>query len=449
MPAVLTLAGLAFALLPWRYWEQLFEAEGPAAQRRFRAWVCKGLLVPLLFWFGINCGLVPGMPILVREVALARARGGNWLGLLLESSGPVLYLAASCWSATTFGWLLPEIAARTKDRADFKMQCLFWSMLLLPVAGLVCFLSGPGGFGLALMMWLWPLVHFTLPNAQTKKSPPMYSPAVADLKFGKYRDAEAHVLSELEKHEDDFEGWMMLADLYANHFNDLVEADRTIRALCAQPNVSSVQISRALHRLADWHINLGTDPVGGRSALEEICARLPDTHFARMARLRIDQLPATREELLEQRKPKTFKLPALRSDLEEAPGVPESDEELAAARNLADRCVARLRQNPDDIAARDEFARLLAERLGHAELAIEQLELLLAMPNQPEQRAAEWLARIAAWEMKYRHDWDAARVVLERIIREYPQSPQAFASQRRLSQMEMDRRFQKARALGL
>src|SRR2546430_17506194 len=103
-------------------------------------------------------------------------------------------------------------------------------------------------------------------------------------------DAELEVLHELEKCEEDFDGWLMLAELYARHFHDLPEADRTIRELCGQPNVTGIQISLALHRLADWHLDLGADPLSARNALAEICQRWPGTHFARMAQLRINQL---------------------------------------------------------------------------------------------------------------------------------------------------------------
>jgi len=52
----------------------------------------------------------------------------------------------------------------------------------------------------------------------------------------------------------------MLAELYARHFHDLPEADRNDSRACGQPNVTGIQISLALHRLADWHLDLGADP---------------------------------------------------------------------------------------------------------------------------------------------------------------------------------------------
>jgi len=288
-------------------------------------------------------------------------------------------------------------------------------------------------------------VHLTLPLALKKKIPPSYARAVARMKFGKYKDAEREVLEQLEKSEDNVEGWMMLADLYANHFNDLPEADRTIRELCGQPNVIGIQISLALHRLAEWHLSRADDPARARSALEEVCLRLPGTHFARMARQRIDQLPANREELIEQRTPKVIRLPALNDELDNLPPARPADSNRREAEMQADRWVERLKRNPNDAEAREKFATILAEGLGEADLAIEQLDLLLAMPDQPVPKSAEWLARSAVWQLKYRQDPAAARVRLEQLVREFPQTPQAFAARRRLNLMETEERFCKAR----
>ena len=84
----------------------------------------------------------------------------------------------------------------------------------------------------------------------------------------------------------------MLADLYANHFDDLAGAERTVREICSQPEATPTHISVSLHRLADWQLKIGADPVAARRSLEEICERLPGTHLATMARHRINQLPA-------------------------------------------------------------------------------------------------------------------------------------------------------------
>src|SRR5438105_13284608 len=214
---------------------------------------------------------------------------------------------------------------------------------------------------------------------------------------------------------------MMLAELYAIHFGDLAGAQRTIHEICAQPDATPSDISVALHRLADWQLKPGENPVGARDALEEICQRFPETHLATMARQRINQLPSSREALREQRKGRTIHLPALTDEIHE-PAAQDSEARRDQAAAEANRCVEKLKQDPDNVPAREELARLFAERLNRAELGIEQVELLLAIPGQAPAKLAEWLGLIAAWQLRYRHNTEAARNLLQRLIREHPQS---------------------------
>jgi len=264
--------------------------------------------------------------------------------------------------------------------------------------------------------------------------PPMYARAVARMKFGKYSEAEWEIIHELEKCEDDFQGWMMLAELYGNHFNDLVEAEQTILEICDQPKTTASQLSVALHRLADWHLKAG-DPEPARRALQMISDRLPHTHLARMAQLRLSQLPATAEELREQRHAKPIPLPALGDSLDAGPEPAPTPAEQAEAAAQANACVEALRQDPNQAAARERLARLLAERLGQPDAGIEQMRLLLNLPGQPDAKRAEWLGCIAAWNLKFCHDPDTGRKNLERLIEEFPTSPQALAARRRLQLM--------------
>jgi hypothetical protein len=114
----------------------------------------------------------------------------------------------------------------------------------------------------------------------------------------------------------------------------------------------------------------------------------------------------------------------------------------AAARTR--QCVARLQANPDDVPAREELARLWAEDLDQVEIGVEQLELLLTMPGAPPAKAAEWLGLLASWHLKFPQNQPAARDALERLLRLYPQSPQAFAAQRRLNVMEIETKMRQA-----
>jgi hypothetical protein len=159
-----------------------------------------------------------------------------------------------------------------------------------------------------------------------------------------------------------------------------------------------------------------------------------------MAQLRMNQLPLNAKELREQQEVKPIPLPALGDSLDEdAPG-PGSKLERHKAAHLANECVEKLKRDPNNIAAREKLARLFAEQLDRADLGIEQITLLLEMPDQPEPRRAEWWGLVAAWQLKYRQDVDAARKVLERLVHEFPQTPQALAAERRIRLIDAEQR---------
>jgi len=60
------------------------------------------------------------------------------------------------------------------------------------------------------------------------------------------------------------------------------------------------------------------------------------------------------------------------------------------------------------------------------------VNLLLEMPGQPDARKAEWLSLLAAWQIRYVRDTNTGRKLLERLLREFPHSAQAFAARRRI-----------------
>src|SRR5205823_4110491 len=125
----------------------------------------------------------------------------------------------------------------------------------------------------AVVLLIAPIAGYAPAILGRKKMTPMYARAIAKTKFGKYREAEMDVISELEKCEDDFEGWIMLAELYAMRFNDLPEAEQTILEICDQPKTTASQIAVALNRLADWQLKIAMDPEAARRALLTICER--------------------------------------------------------------------------------------------------------------------------------------------------------------------------------
>jgi len=416
------------------------EANRMPMVRWLGAWCAKGLLLPLGIWVLMNIGLSWWLQPFMPQVQAAQNKGGSWFPAFLEVVAIGFLIISSYWTGTTLGWVVADKSRGLDEepRKDFKSLCLT-CVLGLGIPAIIVFVTGGMSLlGFAVAIILLPLVGFAPGILQPKQLPPMYARAIARMKFGKYSEAEWEIIRELEKREDDFDGWMMLAELYANHFSDLSEAERTILEICDQPKLTPSQLSIALHKLADWYLKLAQDPDAARRALQMICDRLKGTHLAHMAQLRMNQLPRNRQELREQHAARPIPLPALGDRLERQFPAEKPDPARAAA--AANALVATLTQDPNDVSAREKLARIFAEQLERPDLGIEQVNLLLNMPEQPDHRRAEWLGLTAAWEIKFRQDVQAGRRLLNRLIEEFPSTPQALAARRRLQLLDAEAR---------
>lgn len=405
------------------------------------AWSFKGLLLPTMIWVLMNIGLSWSIQPFMPQIQAAQNQGGAWFGTFMMYFISGFFIVSSYWAATTLGWtLIRETRGLQGDALiDLKGVCATSCIILaLPATG-VFLLGRLAGLGFGLILLLAPIAGYAPAILGRRKMTPMYARAIAKMKFGKYREAELAVINELEKHEDDFDGWMMLAGLYANQFNDLNEAEQTILEICDQPKTTPSQMAIALNRLADWHLKIAQDPEAARRVLLALCDRLRNTHMARMAQLRMNQLPRTPEELREQQSAAPIPMPALGDQLDDPFPVHEQMDRGKAA-SLANALAAKLSDDPNNVAAREKFARILTERLNKPDLGIEQLTLLLNMPDQENARRAEWLSTTAAWHIRYRHDPETGRGVLERVIREFPNTPQAIAARRRIHLLQMEAR---------
>jgi hypothetical protein len=440
--AIVWLVG--FFCMAFFYWDRFFE-HAAKERRWFIFWFVRGAAIPIVIWFFFNAGFFNMTPILP-DVEVARSTaGGKWVRALLSVTARGIWIIGSYWCAITFCWLAMMVFRRVEPKKALRY---FWvcSLFTLPLAFSFLVSRGLPAFGLAFVFWLLPLVHFALPLLEKEIFLPSYSAAMAKMQMGRYEEAELEVIRQLEMCEEDFDGWMMLAALYAEQHKDLPVAEKTIFELCAQPNVNMSQVSAALNRLADWYLKLAEEPVAARRVLDEIGKRFPGSHVAKMTELRLKKIPATKEELLEQKKPRALHLPSIGAKLFEAKedeGRLKLSEKEAAA--LANKLAAKLKTDPNDVRNREEFARLLAEQLGKVDPAIDQIKMLLELPEQPAMKRAEWFGLLASWELKYRRDEEAARRFLEKVMRDFAKTPQAFAAERQLNLLDVEARLKKAK----
>jgi tetratricopeptide (TPR) repeat protein len=445
LPIIITVGVITLAAY---YRERLFESGDAELGRRWLfKWMVMGLVLPLLVWMALNLGRRPVFPPLS---LVPPPTGTGWLDHLVfqleyvsAQTAPALFVVATFWGALTLGWYVVAMNRRTDQRQEQLVSTAIWCVLLLPLVAAMIYRFGPGMIGLAALFCVWPLAHYAI-SLKPVVRPPVYARAIARMKQGKYREAERAIIGELEKCETDFDGWLMLAALYARQFGDLSEAERTIYEICDDPGAIPPQIAVAFNQLADWQLQIGNDPAAARHSLDEIIRRLPGSHLAKMATLRLNRLPATAADWKHAQEAKTIRLP-VSHELEKnaAHGFAKLDDHEALA--LANKYSQKLQTDPNDVEAREQLAVILAERLGEVDLAIEQLESLIAMPGQASTKIPEWLALMASWEIKRETNPDAIRKLLLRIIREYPQSSQAFPAQQRLSLLDAETRAARAR----
>jgi len=426
------LACLIAALGCWcahQHWMRLGAADEPW-RARFWPWAIQGVLVPALAWSAVNLGLIPGLDPLIPVLSEARAKKLPWVELWFAASIVGAAFAATWWAAISYLWLLPIMVRQAPDKKELAFNFAVFGFCSSLCGAAFVWVYGLQHLGAGLVLACLPVVHFTIDLAEKPAPHPSYGRAIGQIKFGKYDQAELELITQLEKSEDDFEGWMMLAELYATQRRDIPAAARVILDISNHPASGPFHISLACHKLADWQLELAENPAGARAALELLCRKLPGSHFAVMAHQRLRQLPRDDQEFAERKNPAPVKLPSLREE-DDGQGrrqFSNPSDALAEVRRL----IRRLTDDPNDLPVRERLAAILAQDLGKTADAIGQLRLLLDLPDPSSEQKAKWLAQIAAWELHLNHAPEKFRDLLRQIIRDYPQTSQAFAAQRRL-----------------
>lgn len=280
------------------------------------------------------------------------------------------------------------------------------------------------------------------PDAQ-----PLYSTAEALRKRGKSREAVYAIQEQLQKFPADFTGQMMLAEIQAENLNDLPAAETTVFRFCAQPKHTPANIAFALNSLADWHLKLDQDVDAARQALEKIIELLPGTEFERTASNRIAHL-ATTEQLIRAREPATVKLKAGVEYL----GMLKSQEHLLPKekelKQEAVEIVAHLEAHPTDNEARERLAVIYAREYGRLDLATEQIEQLVALPNESPKHIARWLNVLADLQVETTGNAELAKETLLRIVERFPNHSHGAMAEARIGSLSLElKRFEKSRVV--
>ena len=352
-------------------------------------------------------------------------------------------------------FLLGRFVVRSIKRSEDPPKMLGKWLITLPVViflVLVAPMIGPAGPFLivacaVVFSLLWtphigafiakPLTGMFDGGDRQIEAKPFYSAAVSHRKRGRYREAIAAIRAELNKFPTDFDGQMLLAEIQAEHMNDIQGAELTIQRLCNQPGHSPRSLAFALSSLADWHLKFGQDREAARQALEKIIALLPNTEMSAVAAQRIAHLTTTEQMLAPHDRRKITVTPGV-EDIglllgAQQPKAPEID-----YGKLAADYVRQLELHPLDTEAREKLAVIYADHFERLDLATEQLEQLIAAPNQPAKRVAHWLNLLADLQLKHGANYETVRATLQRIGDLFPDTGVAGMAATRLAYLKLE-----------
>ena len=273
-------------------------------------------------------------------------------------------------------------------------------------------------------------------GSEPEKPHAVYSIAQARQKQGKYAEAIEEIQRQLERFPDDVQGYVLMAEIQARDLKDLAAAQETIDAYCARDGVSPQHLMFALYSMADWRLEFGRDREGAQRCFEEVIARLPKTEFASNAAQRIAHLGGAEMYLPPEEQKKYTVVEGARNLglTREAPPVkqPEEDPVQAAA-----DYVKHLKRHPLDTEARAKLAVIYADHYDRLDLAADELEQMIAMPNQPARLVVHWLNLLADLQVHHGADLQTVRGTLQRIIDGYPKLAAAEIARKRLNLLKL------------
>lgn len=372
----------------------------------------------------------------------------------------VLQIVVCAALLAALGWVMRRWYLASEDRQDLVWRWAISAVDLAFLGFLVGPMVGRGGYvgafigiplvavgGLVLaILWVGSLTGaagsllsdvFDGGRTEAERAP-LFSMVEARRKQGRCAEAAELMRAQLEEFPTHFRGQMVLAEILANDLHDLDRAAGVIEELVLQENHPPRNVAFALTQLADWHLKLAKDTVAARACFDRILARFPGTAEAHTAEQRLARLAGT-ETLLAR--------PALRLEapiadphlgVRTAPAPrpvtgPDPDEQLAAL-------IAQLEAFPHDNQAREELAMLYAGPFQRPDLAIQQLEQLIAQPHAPEGHVARWTNRIADIYLALPDGAAEARRRLEGLIARNPETAGASAATRRLTTLGIEAR---------
>ena len=363
-------------------------------------------------------------------VALGLAFGGLAVWSVRKSEDP---------ARTAFKWLLTFAMAiyifwHVFPMADRGGIVTFTAMAECMIAGLVLFVTWRQNIGAIVAKPFASLYD----GGDTPIEPcPFYSIARARQKQAKYAEALVEIQKQLARFPTDFEGQMLMAEIQAEGLKDLAATEATIQSICAQPGHALKNIAYALSSLADWQLKYKQDKSAARSALEQITLLLPETEFALTAAQRIAHLADPQGALASYESKKFVVKEGIRNL-----GLAKNPHQFVPTETdpgkIAAEYVEHLQQHPLDTDARERLAVIYADHYQRLDLASDQLEQMIQLPNQPPKQLVRWLNLLADMQIRAGLDYETVKQTLQRVVELDPKLAAAENAGKRIALLKLE-----------
>ncbi len=377
----------------------------------------------------------------------------------MQNAGKFLYgLVALLLGLFVVGWFIWTTVRKAEDSGRVLFKWIVTAVIFVILIGIALSLYR-GGIGSAYIvppiaavfgvflgiMWAphlgaiiaKPLTAFYDGGGQEVEERPFYAIARAKQKRGKYQDAIAEIRKQLHRFPEDYEGWMLLAEIYANDLKDRNAAIECVEEILRHENHTPRNVAFALNRAADWHLSMASDREAARECLEQIIARLPGSELAHSAEQRVAHLTTDRMLADQKERPRLVvthhnEYIGLKGEVAD-PRPPAEEPAVAAA-----RLVGRLTDFPHDVEAREELAKIYADHYQRMDLATDQVEQLVAFPGAAQKEVTRWLNMLADFHVRVDQDKRAAEIALRRVVELYPKSAVAAQAEQRIAYLETE-----------
>lgn len=289
----------------------------------------------------------------------------------------------------------------------------------------------------------------------------------------------------LERDPMDYEANEEVAAIYAYKMGESEAGIAQLNMLIDTPNQPAAKVALWLNRQADFYVHDRSLPPAVRierakAALTRIKDLLPCTPFVPQAQRRMQYLklelskdPAKKVNITtsdsivfsgdrivkavrQTREKRAAKAAALAGEspetiqekrdiapVQEKPALklkeelpPEEKPDTSWIEEMA-RLENELIVHPQNQEAREQLATIYAYKEGETEIAIAQLEILIAMPMQSPRRVAQLLHREADFYIQAK-DMNAAKEALERIELLYPGHPLVTIAKNRITRLKIE-----------